>query len=405
MPSSPREPTAGFLRARRKFLRVFPGGFRDETYLDWERDYKWESHRRWIEHLDVKTFRALLTTGRHDEIARRALKVEQQSRHSMVFTFEKIALREAVATPRGAKIFATSLFEFLHGRHSPERRFDDWVEALRSLPRRQARLVTWPVATVFGFLAQPDTHFFVKPAVTRRAALACGLDLSYRAQPSADIYANILNLAATVRRHDRHPVVPLGAGIRRVLNLRAPTPALEELLEKLAAFVGADAGDDVETVIERGMFVRALRRIERAGLRLRRAVDDRADARVHHRAHAHQARLDRDVQRRPRQPVVAEARGRVAHRDDFRVGRRIVRGDRLIASEAGDPAVDHHDGADGHLAGVAGGARFGERGFHPDVVIDHFTLNTKRMRAPAPPRSLSLNWLMMPVPAPASIAR
>lgn len=29
---------------RRKFLRVFPDGFYDETYLDWERDYKEEAH-------------------------------------------------------------------------------------------------------------------------------------------------------------------------------------------------------------------------------------------------------------------------------------------------------------------------------------------------------------------------
>ena len=200
MAPAPRDPTAAFLRARRKFLRVFPGGFRDTTYLDWEREYKWESHRRWLEHLDAKTFRALLRARRHEEIAARALKVEQQSRHSMVFTFEKIALREAVATRGAAELFATSLYEFLHGRRSLDRRFDDWVDALRSLPRRQARLVTWPVVTVFGFLAQPETHFFVKPAVPRRAALACGLDLPYSAQPSAEIYGNILDLATTVRR-------------------------------------------------------------------------------------------------------------------------------------------------------------------------------------------------------------
>ena len=27
-------------RGRRKFLRFFPGGFTDPTYLEWERDYK-----------------------------------------------------------------------------------------------------------------------------------------------------------------------------------------------------------------------------------------------------------------------------------------------------------------------------------------------------------------------------
>jgi hypothetical protein len=25
----------------------FPGGFRDETYLDWERGYKWDAHNKW----------------------------------------------------------------------------------------------------------------------------------------------------------------------------------------------------------------------------------------------------------------------------------------------------------------------------------------------------------------------
>src|SRR5947208_14438100 len=41
---SPPNPAAQ--KARRKFLRAFPGGFRDETYLDWERDYKWNAHLR-----------------------------------------------------------------------------------------------------------------------------------------------------------------------------------------------------------------------------------------------------------------------------------------------------------------------------------------------------------------------
>jgi hypothetical protein len=32
--------TNGALRCRKKFLRFFPEGFRDATYLDWERSYK-----------------------------------------------------------------------------------------------------------------------------------------------------------------------------------------------------------------------------------------------------------------------------------------------------------------------------------------------------------------------------
>ena len=90
--ASPSRATA----CRRKFLRFFPGGFRDETYVDWERSYKWETHKRWQEALGQQTFRALLRSGRFAEIAALAVRIEQRSRHSMIFSFEKMALRDAV---------------------------------------------------------------------------------------------------------------------------------------------------------------------------------------------------------------------------------------------------------------------------------------------------------------------
>src|SRR3954467_3551461 len=47
----------GVGRARRKFLKVFPQGFRDATYLDWERGYKEKAHEQWQAVLDKPTFR------------------------------------------------------------------------------------------------------------------------------------------------------------------------------------------------------------------------------------------------------------------------------------------------------------------------------------------------------------
>jgi hypothetical protein len=46
----------GALRCRRKILRQFPGGFRDPTYLDWERDYKWETHLKPRDMIDIQSF-------------------------------------------------------------------------------------------------------------------------------------------------------------------------------------------------------------------------------------------------------------------------------------------------------------------------------------------------------------
>src|SRR5436190_4453730 len=86
----------GALRCRRKFLRVFPDGFRDETYRAWERDYKWQTHERWSAQLSQVEFARLLRGRRFAEIAARAVRIEQQSRHSMILSFEKMALRDAV---------------------------------------------------------------------------------------------------------------------------------------------------------------------------------------------------------------------------------------------------------------------------------------------------------------------
>jgi hypothetical protein len=191
------------LRARRKFLRFFPGGFRDQTYVDWERGYKWETHERWHEALGRDEFRRLLRVREYSDIAARAVRVEQRSRHSMIFSFEKMALRDAVKTAEGARAFAEGLYEFLHGRGSVERRFERWVEVIGGLPRRQTRVLTWPLATVFGFIAQPATHIFLKPNVTRAAAKAYGFDFRYASRPNWETYASLLEFAARVRRDVR----------------------------------------------------------------------------------------------------------------------------------------------------------------------------------------------------------
>ena len=183
---------------RRKFLRHFPGGFEDEKYLDWERDYKWEAHERWEEALGRAEYRRLLRAGEVSEVAARAVRVEQRTRHSMIFSFEKMALRDAVKTEAGARTFAEGLFELLHGSGSLERRFDNWVGAVDSLPRRQTRVLTWPMVTVWGFLAQPDRHIFLKPTVTRAAAAKYGFEFRYKSRPDWATYSNLLDFAGRV---------------------------------------------------------------------------------------------------------------------------------------------------------------------------------------------------------------
>ena len=188
-------------KCRRKFLRYFPDGFRDETYIDWERGYKWNAHLRWQEKLSEPKFRALLREGRHADIAAAAVKIE--SRTNLLFSFEKMALRDAVKSSAGARLFAEGLHDLLYGRADDERRFNDWCDVVGQLPRRQTRVLTWPVVTVFPFIAQPERHIFLKPNVTRVAARAYGFDFVYMSRPSWPTYASLLEFARVVCRDQK----------------------------------------------------------------------------------------------------------------------------------------------------------------------------------------------------------
>lgn len=197
--------TSAATRCRKKFLHYFPAGFADETYRDWERNYKWDAHLQWQETLGQHMHRRLLARKEFSEIASRAVRIE--SRTNLLFSFEKMALRDAIRSPEGARLFATALYDFLYTRatteSAQERIFNDWCESVAALPRRQTRVLTWPLLTVFGFIARPDRHIFLKPNVTRLAAKKYGFDFQYRSQPNWNTYRSLLDFAATIRRDQR----------------------------------------------------------------------------------------------------------------------------------------------------------------------------------------------------------
>ena len=192
---------ASALQCRRKFLHFFPGGFADETYIDWERDYKWAAHERWTTALGPSDFRALLREHQFSKIAAHAVSIE--SRTNLLFSFEKMALRDAVKSPAGAEAFAKGLYELLHGRGGDQRRFEQWCDVVAALPRKQTRVLTWPIVTVFGFIAQPKRHVFLKPNVTRVAAREYGVEFEYASRPNWTTYASLLDFAGRVMRDQR----------------------------------------------------------------------------------------------------------------------------------------------------------------------------------------------------------
>ena len=188
-------------RARAKFLRFYPDGFRDASYVELERSYKWRAHEQWQSTLNKEELRRLLKAEAFDDIADRAVRIE--SRTNLLYSFEKMALRDAVKSAVGQRTFAEGVYAFLHGAGTPEARFNSWVQAIEKLPRRQTRVLTWPLITVFGFIAAPDEHMFLKPNVTRLAARAYDFDFAYQSRPSWHVYAQLLEFAKTVNRDMR----------------------------------------------------------------------------------------------------------------------------------------------------------------------------------------------------------
>src|SRR3954468_19660909 len=120
--------TPGAKRCLRKFLQLFPQGYRDPEYVELERDYKWHAHLRWESTLSRPEMASLLRRRRFAELAATAVAIE--SRTNLLFSFEKMALRDAVRTGAGARLFGEGLYQFLHGKTEPETAFTQWCATI-----------------------------------------------------------------------------------------------------------------------------------------------------------------------------------------------------------------------------------------------------------------------------------
>ncbi len=184
-------------KSLKKFLKIFKNGFYDQKYLDWERNYKWTAHESWEKQLNKKEFTKLLKAREYKQIAKRAVNIE--SRTNLLFSFEKMALRDGVKSEKGAEIFAKGLYDHLYGKEPLEIRFLKFAEALKRLPIRQTRVLTWPVLTVFGFIADPTKYVFLKPVVTKTAAEIYNFNFEYSSKPNWNTYSSLISFAKQIK--------------------------------------------------------------------------------------------------------------------------------------------------------------------------------------------------------------
>ena len=181
----------------KKFIHYFKNGFDDPTYVAWERKYKEDAHLQFRKFLDNENFSRLLKEKKFRQIALQAVQIE--SRTNLLFSFEKMALRDAIKSDEGAKIFSLGLFDYIYGRKPLKERFNDFVEVVSTLPRKQTRVLTWPLVTVFGFIGNPNEHIFLKPRITQKAAEKYQYDFKYHSKPNWETYKSLLDFSVLIK--------------------------------------------------------------------------------------------------------------------------------------------------------------------------------------------------------------
>jgi hypothetical protein len=175
--------------AKQQFLEAYPGGFSGEFYISQERGYKLKACALMEELLSREELQRLIDTGGFEEIRDRAKKVIQGT--NLIFPNEKMALTDALKIDGNLEPFATSLFTLLYADAPLQDRFTQYSSFLKKLQASK-----WTTASYFLFLSNPDECMFVKPTVTKDAAVLCGYDILYTPDVNWNTYRAILGLSS-----------------------------------------------------------------------------------------------------------------------------------------------------------------------------------------------------------------
>ena len=138
----------------------------------------------------------------------------------------------------------------------------------------------------------------------------------------------------------------------------------EKLPQEACGFIAAHAAKYIQTMRQ----PRLARQINHATagpcLRVPSTEHDPCQASIQHGAHAHGTRLQRRVERRRAQPIVALHLRAGTQRNDFRMRGRVVTRHRSIPALSDHLIIENHQRPDGYFAGVGSTLRKNERASH-----------------------------------------
>jgi hypothetical protein len=157
--------------------------------MEGERDYKLAAHLKFQQRLGLTEIKNLMAQLDYRALAQKALKVV--SAVNLLSPYESAAFHDAMRDDDAVQRLFTALLALFAEPRITEHVFESFANAIDSLPAARGKVATWPVATIFPYLAEPDRYMFLKPAVTKVAAEALGFDLKYRPELNWPTYDSL----------------------------------------------------------------------------------------------------------------------------------------------------------------------------------------------------------------------
>lgn len=176
-----------------RFLALFPGGFNDPVYLAEERNPKLEASALFSRLLSREIRMECIREQRVDTLVEAALQIDGSI--ALISPFERAAFRDGLKDQPAALAFFGALSALVDSPAPSAGHFESLAKAVQALPASKGKVFTWPIVTVFPFLASPGQYLLLKPESTRNEAARLRHDLVYDTAPNWVTYASALSMA------------------------------------------------------------------------------------------------------------------------------------------------------------------------------------------------------------------
>jgi hypothetical protein len=192
----PKKPDITFEQQVAYFMKLYPVGFEDESYIKAERGGPSSKTAAKLKDAAIERAEEQLSQEKLDELIAAGNDEGMLELAHEFFTGIKGTTQKAEATrfralaPGMYSEFAKSLRELLYGERAYGLRFDAFTTTLdvEGGP-------TWPMATLLPALVYPADHIFVKPTFMKKQALILDIDPKYDTSPNATTYEQFLQAA------------------------------------------------------------------------------------------------------------------------------------------------------------------------------------------------------------------